>query len=353
MPQIPGRSRVALAGFGAWGQLHAQALLSLPDVELVAVYCHGDSSAQLAQEKLPGIRCFRDYQGMLGEAGAEAISIAVPNRYHSEFAIMALERGCDVFLEKPIGITLPECDAIVAAELRTQRIVAVNHELRVSEQWGRIRAIVAAGEIGRVRYQSFTLFRHPFRRGSGGWRYDPEIVGSWTLEELVHFFDLVLWYARENPGPLRVQALGNRARSTDHHYDNFTAVLEWPDGSYAALSQCLSGFEHHTSLEIAGEEGSVRTWWSGAMDRTSTPEFELRMQTKTMAKPHSVEMSFSGEVFELRESLRRAFDGFRQRATILSAAEARNAVAICLAAEQAAREGLAVEVSLEPRLPNG
>ena len=348
MPENPARSPVALAGFGAWGQLHAQALLSLPGVELVGVYCHGDPSAQLAQEKLPGVRCFRDYQRMLDEAGAEVISIAVPNRYHSEFAIMALERGCDVFLEKPIGITLAECDAIVAAELRTQRIVAVNHELRVSEQWGRIREMVAAGEIGRVRYQSFTLFRHAFRRGSGGWRYDPEMVGSWTLEELVHFFDLVLWYARENPGPVRVQALGNRSRLTDHHYDNFTAFLEWPDGSYAALSQCLSGFEHHTSLDIAGEEGSVRTWWSGAMDRTSTPEFELRVRTKTMETPSSIEMSFSGEVFELRESLRRAFDGFRQRSTVLGALEARNAVAICLAAEQAAREGRAVEVSLSP-----
>ena len=71
--------------------------------------------------------------------------------------------------------------------------MAVNLELRVSKQWGAVHDMVARGDFGDLRYQHLSLFRRPFKTGSGGWRYDRARVGSWVLEELVHFIDLVLW----------------------------------------------------------------------------------------------------------------------------------------------------------------
>lgn len=335
-------ARVALAGFGAWGQMHARALAAIKGVEIAAVYCHGENSARAASEQLPDVPRYNDYEEMLAAGGFDVVDVATPNHVHAQFALAALEAGANVLLEKPLGLTLEQCDAVIEAARRTGGLVAVNHELRVSRQWGALRDIIAAGELGKVRYQHLSLFRHRFRQGSGGWRYDPEMVGSWILEELVHFYDLVMWYAAENGRPSRVSAIGNGG---EHGLvRNFATTLEWEDGSVAILSQCLSGFEHHTLLEVAGEEGSARTWWSGAMDRTLHPEFALKVQ-RHGGEPEQVSIPQSGEIFELEENLRRALAGFWDGRSVFSPQDARTAVEVCLAAERAYRTGSAVELA--------
>jgi len=334
--------RVALAGFGAWGQMHARALQTIADAAVVSVYCHGDASEKAAVELLPNARRFRNYEQMLGAGGFDVVDVTVPNHVHSRFAIAALDAGAHVFLEKPLGLTLAECDEVVSASRRTGKLISLNHELRVSRQWGLVREIAAKRELGRIRYQHFSLFRHRFRQGSGGWRYDKEKVGSWVLEELVHFFDLILWYAAENGKPIAVRAFGNSNK--DGLTDNFSTILEWEDGSLALLTQCLTGFEHHTLLEVAGDNGSVRTWWSGALDRTLHPEFSLKVQLGEHA-PQSITIPKSGEVFELEENLRQALIGFREGRSILPPEEARKAIEICVAAEEAHRTGRQVTLT--------
>jgi myo-inositol 2-dehydrogenase / D-chiro-inositol 1-dehydrogenase len=302
---------IALAGFGAWGQMHARAIAAIAEARLAAVYCHGDASADLAAKSLPGVRVFREYAAMLAAGGFEVVTVTVPNDRHAAFAIQALEAGYDVFLEKPLGVSEAECDEVIEASGRTGRLVALDHELRASHQWGKVREIITAGEIGKVRFQHFSLFRHPFRQGSGGWRYDPRRVGSWILEELVHFFDLVLWYAKENGPPAKVTAQGS-GPTADALVSDFSSVLEWADGSHAVLTQCLSGFEHHTLLEVAGSSGAVRTWWSGAQDRTLTPDFELKCM-RSGGEVDTLDVPKSGEVFELETNIRRALEGFKRR----------------------------------------
>jgi myo-inositol 2-dehydrogenase/D-chiro-inositol 1-dehydrogenase len=339
-------SRIALAGFGAWGQMHARAIDTIDGATVVSVYCHSEASEKAATELLPTARRFRDYSGMLAAGGFEVVDVTVPNHIHAEFTIAALTAGVHVFQEKPLGLTLAECGAVITAAQRTGKLVALNHELRVSRQWGLVRDFFARGELGKIRYQHFSLFRNKFRQGSGGWRYDAAKVGSWILEELVHFFDLVLWYAQENGPPARVHAFGTGQESG--LTDNFIATLQWDDGSVATLNQCLSGFEHHTLLEVAGETGAVRTWWSGARDRTLHPEFELKVQ-RAGGEPETVTIPKSGEVFELEENLRAALEGFKAGRSILSPEEAQASIAVCLAAEQSFREGKAIELDLKPR----
>lgn len=339
------QTRVALAGFGAWGQMHARAIEAIKGAEIVSVFCHSERSEAAAKEIIPNARRFDDYEAMLAAGGFDVVNITVPNNVHSKFAVAALETGADVFLEKPIGVTLAECDRVIEAAKFAGRRVAVNHELRVSHQWRGVRDIVEGGGIGKVRYQHFSLFRHKFRQGSGGWRYDPAQVGSWVLEELVHFFDLVMWYAAENGAPARVTAYGNGAQND--LVDNFCTVLEWDDGSIAVLSQCVSGFEHHSALEISGTSGSVRTWWSGAQDRTMHPEFELKVQ-RGSADVETVAVPKSGEVFELEENLRAAYAGFREGRSILTPEETRIAVEVCLAAEKSHRQGGPVTLGRGP-----
>jgi myo-inositol 2-dehydrogenase/D-chiro-inositol 1-dehydrogenase len=278
---------------------------------------------------------------MLDAGGLDAVIVAVPNDRHAAFAIDALDAGCHVILEKPLGITLEECDAVMAASSRNGRLVAVNHELRVSHQWGKVRDLIAAGDLGRVRHQHFSLFRHRFRLGSGSWRYDPKRVGSWILEELVHFVDLLLWYARENGYPSRLSATASAANGLA---DTVSVILEWADGSTALVTQCLAGFQHHTLLEIAGDAGAVRTWWAGIYDRTATPDFAMSVRRRGKDLVEAVEIPRSGEIFELEENVRRALEGFRSGHLVMPLEDARAAVALCLAIEASITAGAPVDL---------
>ena len=114
--------------------------------------------------------------------------------------------------------------------------------------------------------------------------------------------------------------------------DHFTVVLEWPNGATAVLNQCLGGFEHHTVLELSGSAGALRTWWSGTMDRTYTPSFELKLR-RGEGEVETVPIPLSGEVFELEENLRQAYAGFAQGRSVMPPETALASVAVALAAE--------------------
>jgi len=325
-------TRIALAGYGAWGQMHARAIKAIDGAQVVAVLARTDMARQAASADNPGVRLYADYAQMLRAADIDVVHVVMPNHTHAQAAIDALQAGKHVLLEKPLGLSLAECDAVQAACERSGKLLAVNHELRVSRQWGVVQQMVADGDFGALRHLHFSLFRRPFKPGSGGWRYDVDRVGSWVLEELVHFIDLVLWYGAGNGMPHRVTAFAGDTRQ--RLPDQFSVVLEWANGATAVLNQCLNGFEHHTVLELAGTGGALRTWWSGTMDRTLTPSFEMKRR-RGGGDVETIAIPLSGEVFELEENLRQALAGFAQGHSILPARAARASVAVSLAAERA------------------
>jgi myo-inositol 2-dehydrogenase / D-chiro-inositol 1-dehydrogenase len=331
--------RFGLIGFGAWGKFHAEAIRKAPGAELASIACAGEASAEAAREKYPQARVHRDWRALLADRSIDAVDIVVPNHLHAEIAVATLEAGKDVLLEKPMASTIPDCDRIVEAVRRTGRVLTVGHEFRISTQWGFIRRLIAAGELGEPLYANVSLFRFPYRQGSSGWRYDRDTVGSWILEEPVHFFDMLMWWFGAEGDPTTVHGFGNSKGRGAGMYDNFSAVMRWPGGAYAVVTQTLAGFEHHHVVEVVGREGSVRTWWSGTMDRTLTPKHELKVQRKGASACEIVELGPSGEVFELEEQLARVVEAFRERRALVSAEEARKTVIVCLAAERAVAEG--------------
>jgi len=346
--RIAAKTRVALAGFGAWGQMHARAIAAINGAEVVAVLARSEAAQRAAYEALPDATLHDDYAALLARTDIDVVNVVLPNHLHAQAAIAALAAGKHVFLEKPLGASLAECDAVAEAARASGRQVAVNHELRVSGQWGLVHELVARGDLGRIGHQHLSLFRKPFRRGAGGWRYDRARVGSWILEELVHFIDLVLWYGEGSGAPARVVAFGDTQGLDDGLGHHCTVVLEWRDGATAVLNQTLGGFEHHTLLEVAGDAGALRTWWSGTMDRTLTPSFELKIArggvAGTAGAVETLAIPLSGEVFELEENLRQAYRGFAEGRSILTPQQARASIEVSLAAERSLAERRPVEL---------
>src|SRR5205085_7236913 len=192
----------------------------------------------------------------------------LPSHLHHPVATDVLKSGRHLLLEKPMALTLAECDDLLRLAKGRDRVLAVGHELRLSSLWGKVKELIDAGAIGTPLYALIELWRRPYRLGSGGWRYDTRRVGNWALEEPIHFFDLARWYFAAAGDPVSVFATAN-ARRPDHPelHDNFSAVVGFPDGAYAVVSQTLAGWEHHQAVKLTGTTGALWAAWSGATDR--------------------------------------------------------------------------------------
>lgn len=329
--------RVGVVGFGAWGKFHARAWRKVAGAELAGIAAHGDSSAAEAAAEFPDVPIHRSIAALL-EAGVEVVDIVAPNHLHAAMVLAALEAGCHVVVEKPLATSTADLDRIVAAERASGKRVSVVHELRVSEQWGLIRQEIARGAIGTPMAGLYSLFRRPFRGGSAGWRHDPARVGSWILEEPVHFLDLLVWYFGAHGTPASVQATATPGVLGG----NVAMTVRYGSGAYFTVSQLLDGFEHHCALDIAGTEGALRSWWSAGDARVTESNAGLSIRRAGAEAPETIRFGQSGEVFELVEHLRRSHAAFLAGTTPLSAEEAALSVRLCLAAEDSVRLGRAV-----------
>lgn len=329
--------RFGLIGFGAWGVHHARAIRETAGAELVAIAARSAESQTAARELQTNVEVVGDYQQLLKRSDIDVIDIVVPTYLHHEIASAALKAGKHVLLEKPMAANVADCAEIVALAEQHQRILAIGFELRMSRLWARIRRMIDDGAIGEPQYCLIELWRRPYRPGSGGWRFDIDRVGNWILEEPIHFFDLARWYLSSLGEPVSVTARAKaRNPESPELTDNFTAILDFPGGGYAVISQTLSGFEHHQVAKVTGSKGALWASWNGAMDRTLTPEFFLKyhdgatVQTIDCGGP-------AGEVFELAQQIGRVADAVRSGVALhADGHDGLWAVRMCMSAVEAA-----------------
>jgi myo-inositol 2-dehydrogenase/D-chiro-inositol 1-dehydrogenase len=330
--------RIALLGFGAWGSIHAEVLDSLENHELSSIVCHSRETAERAQATYPAAEVTTDYRAPIARDDIDAVDVVLPSHYHVPAAIAALEAGKHVLLEKPMAPNLADGRRLLEATDGSDRAVSLIHELRCSEQWAGVKHLIAAGEIGRPHHALLNLFRFPYRSGRDEWRYSEDKVGSWVLEEPIHFVDLLLWYFEELGSPAGVTAFGN-VESTGLTRE-FTAVFDFHGGAYGIVSQTLSGFEHHQVAEITGNEGAIRSLWSGAMDRTDRPEFSVTYKRKGAETLSRMQFEQpSGELFEIRRYISDALDGLEKGDSLYPPKKELELIRICLSAEEALRSG--------------
>lgn len=338
--------RFGLVGFGAWGQHHANAIAKTEGAELVAIAARSDDSVQAARQAYPNAEVTGDYRQLASRSDLEIVDVVVPSHLHHDVATAVLSSGKHLLLEKPMGISLEQCDRMIGVAKRNERMFAVGHELRLSSMWGKAKQMIDDGFIGKPMYALVELSRNPYRLGADGWRYDISRVGSWILEEPIHFFDLARWYLEASGDPERIYAAAN-SRQPEHQelQDNFSAIMHFSGGAYAVVSQTLAAFEHHQTIKVTGAKGALWASWSGAMDRTRHPTFSLRafdgdeVTTVEITKP-------TGELFELEDQIARMVDAIRNGVPLHCTAEdGRWSVAMCLAAEASVKSGQPVQMA--------
>ncbi len=185
------RPRVGFLGVGWIGRNRLQAIADTNLVDVVAVSDPSPEAAQAALTIAPGAALADDLDGLLA-FGLDGVVIATPSALHAEQTIRALEAGCAVFCQKPLGRTEREVRAVVAAARAADRLLAVDLSYRFTKAMVRIRERMQAGDLGRVF--AVDLVFHNAYGPDKAWFRDPALSGGGCVMDLgVHLVDLALW----------------------------------------------------------------------------------------------------------------------------------------------------------------
>ncbi|MCK5803827.1 MAG: Gfo/Idh/MocA family oxidoreductase, partial [Lentisphaeria bacterium] len=213
---------------------HIPALMGMDEAHIVAVADVSADALTAAAETIGKVTIYTDYHDLLADPNVEAVLIATPNWLHKEQAVAAFDAGKHVFCEKPLGIDLEECEAILAAQRRSGKLLQVGHEMRYSKLFQTAREKVVGGLIGRVQMMVFQEFRFPLLPG---WRQTGR-TGGLMLEKNSHVFDLFNWFADSEP--VRVVGTGgNNVNRDSPLIDNCVVTVEYANGTRATAITCL------------------------------------------------------------------------------------------------------------------
>jgi len=193
--------QLGIVGCGrATAELHLPALRRVPEIR-VAALCDVDltratAAAGLLEGAAPAPAQFGDLGTMLAGVELNAVAVCTPPAEHAEAAVAALTAGKHVFVEKPLALSVGECDRISArhSALGTRRSAVVGFNLRQHRLLRRAKELVGAGGIGRPLLARSALTSDVgLTRQLPAWR-NPGVYGGGVLFELAsHHFDLWRW----------------------------------------------------------------------------------------------------------------------------------------------------------------
>ena len=216
--------RVGIIGIGHYAATeHVPHLRATGRAEVVAASRRSADRLALAQRELAIPAVYTDWREMLDKEALDAVVVSTPHNQHVEPTLAALERGLHVLLEKPLAASVAEAQTILQAANRSDRVVMMGVNRRGQASWRTAQRRLAAGQIGRVRQLSATLFadlriyREPIPIAPavlqaieatselnrtflldiprpGAWRRDPAQMGGDMLADIgSHLIDVMLW----------------------------------------------------------------------------------------------------------------------------------------------------------------
>ena len=223
-----GQRRVGIVGAGYVSTYHIRALQTLPYVTVVGI---ADKAAERAHA-LAGQFGIPAVYGSLTEMAAaqpDVVHVLTPPSSHCQITIEALAMGCDVFVEKPMAPTRHECDQMIAAAQRAERVLSVNHSAKADPVVVRGLEIARSGTIGDVLAVDFCR-SSDYPLYAGGPVPAPYRLGGYPFEDIgIHGLYLVEAFL----GPIR--EVDVRHRTTGHNpnifFDEWRATVECEKGA--------------------------------------------------------------------------------------------------------------------------
>ncbi|MBM4080207.1 MAG: Gfo/Idh/MocA family oxidoreductase, partial [Planctomycetes bacterium] len=245
------RVTVACIGVRGMGNNHLKTLLGDDSAQVVAI-CDVDSQVRqkaldlvaakyadkIKKGTFKGADGYNDFRELMARQDVEAVTIATPDHTHALIAIAALKSGKDVYVEKPMTLTIKEGRAMVEAVRRYGRVLQVGSQRRSSGGVRRVCEMVRSGRIGQLQKVEV---------GCGSRPTGPQL---WSPEPVPKGFDYELWLG---PAPWQPYT------SKRCHY-NFRFVADYSGGEmtnfgahFLDVAQWGIGADDTGPVEIEGK----------------------------------------------------------------------------------------------------
>ncbi len=193
---------LGFVGCGIIGAVHAEASGRSGQHRLACFDCDAAKAGEFAARF--GCDNSQSLEQLLSNPGVQAVVIATPNDTHCELAISALKAGKDILLEKPMALSVSQCQQIIAAAEAANRIVQLGFVCRQSPTARLARSFIASGRLGRIYHCRASLFRRRGIPGLGRWFTTKQSSGGGVLIDIgVHLIDLLL-HLTDSPPPQRI-----------------------------------------------------------------------------------------------------------------------------------------------------
>lgn len=224
--------RSAIIGCGKMAQVHAQALKNIEETELVAVQSRNQEKAAATAARF-GAKPYSDIAEMIQQEQVQVVVICTPHPAHREAAVIAMQHGAHVLTEKPLAVSLEDCDAMMQAAATYNKKLGMVSQRRFLAPCRRIKQAIDTGKLGTPMLGSVVMYgwRDEKYYSSDPWR------GSWAQEgggvlvnQAPHQLDLLLWYMGSE-----IEELYGVWQNINHPYieveDTAVAIIRFKNGA--------------------------------------------------------------------------------------------------------------------------
>lgn len=237
---------------------------------------------------------YLDYREVINRSDIDAVVVATPDHWHAKIALEAMDKGKDVYLEKPMCHTIEEAKQLSATVKETRRVLQVGSQTTSSDQWHKAKKAIADGMLGQILSSQGTYHRNSVE-GEWNWKIDPNAGPDKTGDDFIDW-KMFLGPAQKRPWdpdryfrfrkywdysggiatdlfyhvvapmnicwgeaqfPYRVTASGGIYVFKDREVpDTFNLLADFPKGHSLILSSSMAN-SHHSPGLIRGHEGTL------------------------------------------------------------------------------------------------
>jgi scyllo-inositol 2-dehydrogenase (NADP+) len=255
--------RVGLLAYGAIGHEHNLAVQATDGLELTAVCDTDPARIAAAHELAPDAAPYTDALQMLDSGNLDLVVISTPPNTHFEWAKAALEQNLHVVLEKPMALTVEQCDTLLELADQKDRTLVVFQNRRFDPDFVTMRRIIQSGDIGDVfEYNSFV---GGYSRPCDYWHSDADVSGGAIFDWGSHYIDQILNLFDQ---PIDHVTGVNHKRHWMHatNADHAEVVITFVDGTRASFIHSDLSAARKPKFHVLATQGAVVAEWDAAAE---------------------------------------------------------------------------------------
>lgn len=213
--------KIGLIGCGSMGTAHANSYRAMSD--LVQVVAVADVREELGKEKaeLFGATLYADGASLIENADVDAVDICLPTFLHTEHAVMAMKKGLNVFMEKPVCLNEEEAQLLLKTQKETGREVQIGQVLRFDAPFVFLKNVVKDSRYGKLISAVFERLSAFPTWGQDQWFQDDKKSGSCALDLHIHDVDLIRHIMEREPDSFHSECVRSENGILQHIFTTY------------------------------------------------------------------------------------------------------------------------------------